>query len=274
MANNSRSVLLCKSTHLNILTCNLTPRETWQINVSEVPENRNQFQWSPDLTQERLRPSNTGIWFRISFPEMQIARIYCLDSPYRQTTFDGLKRHSERCQVPSRRRAWRWQFYGILCRVVSLKLTDVSEVLTAFITRSIALIMKAADCRLVVVMGWDCRLRTAAVGLLFYPRVTAMWRRDRLGLTPNLTTKPLWVSPETSLERVGDGRRKWEFNLSFRVLLHAVKSYDMGHPALIPTQKEGVLRIFIALTNPSPWPGSKPQHLGPVARTLTTIPHI
>jgi hypothetical protein len=33
-----------------------------------------------------------------------------------------------------------------------------------------------------------------------------------------------------------------------------------------------VLRIFIGLKNPSPWPGSNPQPLGPVASTLTTTP--
>jgi hypothetical protein len=33
-----------------------------------------------------------------------------------------------------------------------------------------------------------------------------------------------------------------------------------------------VLRIFIVLKNPSPWPGSDPQTLGPVASTLTTTP--
>jgi hypothetical protein len=33
-------------------------------------------------------------------------------------------------------------------------------------------------------------------------------------LTPNLSNRALWPSPETSLERVGDGRRKWEFSLS------------------------------------------------------------
>jgi hypothetical protein len=33
-----------------------------------------------------------------------------------------------------------------------------------------------------------------------------------------------------------------------------------------------VLRIFIALKNPSPWPDSKLQTLGPVVSTLTTIP--
>jgi hypothetical protein len=55
-----------------------------------------------------------------------------------------------------------------------------------------------------------------------------------------------------------------------RVLLHAIKSSDMGPPALLPIRKEGVLRIFIALKNPSPWPGSSPQPLGTVASTLTT----
>jgi hypothetical protein len=33
-----------------------------------------------------------------------------------------------------------------------------------------------------------------------------------------------------------------------------------------------VLRIFIALKNPSPWRGSKAQPLGPVGSTLTTTP--
>jgi hypothetical protein len=36
--------------------------------------------------------------------------------------------------------------------------------------------------------------------------------------------------------------------------------------------KEGVLRIFIALENPSPRPGLDPRPLGPVASTLTTTP--
>jgi hypothetical protein len=36
--------------------------------------------------------------------------------------------------------------------------------------------------------------------------------------------------------------------------------------------KEGVLQIFIALKNPSPWPGSNPRPLGPGASTLTTAP--
>jgi hypothetical protein len=43
-----------------------------------------------------------------------------------------------------------------------------------------------------------------------------------------------------------------------RVLLHAVKSYDIGPSALLPIRQEGVLRIFIALKNPSPWPGFEP----------------
>jgi hypothetical protein len=57
--------------------------------------------------------------------------------------------------------------------------------------------------RLVVVMGWDCRLSTTGLGLFW-----TVSRRDRLGLTPNLSTRAFWPSPETSLERVGDGRRE------------------------------------------------------------------
>jgi hypothetical protein len=57
-----------------------------------------------------------------------------------------------------------------------------------------------------------------------------------------------------------------------RVLLHAIKSYDMGSPDLFSTRKEGVLRIFIPLKNPLPWPGSNPQASGPAPSTLTTPP--
>jgi hypothetical protein len=57
-----------------------------------------------------------------------------------------------------------------------------------------------------------------------------------------------------------------------RVLLHFVKSYDMGPSRFTSHPKEGVLRIFIALKNQSPWPGSNPQTMGPVASTLSSTP--
>jgi hypothetical protein len=60
-------------------------------------------------------------------------------------------------------------------------------------------------------------------------------------------------------------RSPWDFKSS-------VKSYVMGFPALLPIRKKGVLRIFIALRNQSPWPGLNPQPMGPVVRTLTTTP--
>jgi hypothetical protein len=41
-------------------------------------------------------------------------------------------------------------------------------------------------------------------------------------------------------------------------------------PALLPIREEGVLRILIALKNPSPWLGSNPRPLGPVLSILTT----
>jgi hypothetical protein len=43
-----------------------------------------------------------------------------------------------------------------------------------------------------------------------------------------------------------------------RVLLHAVKLTTWELPALLPIREESVLRIFIALKYPSPWPGFKP----------------
>jgi hypothetical protein len=55
-----------------------------------------------------------------------------------------------------------------------------------------------------------------------------------------------------------------------RVLLHAVNVMTRDLPALHSIREKDVLRIFIALKNPAPWPGSNPQSLGPVASTLTT----
>jgi hypothetical protein len=59
----------------------------------------------------------------------------------------------------------------------------------------------------------------------------------------------------------------WDFKRSFtypKILRHGTSGFT-SHP------KEGVLRIFIALKNPSPWPGLNPRPLGPVANTLTTF---
>jgi hypothetical protein len=50
-----------------------------------------------------------------------------------------------------------------------------------------------------------------------------------------------------------------------KILRRGISSFTF-HP------KEGVLRIFIALKNPSPRPGLNPRLLGPVASTLTTTP--
>jgi hypothetical protein len=60
----------------------------------------------------------------------------------------------------------------------------------------------------------------------------------------------------------------WDFKRSLtchKILRHGTSGF-ISHP------QEGVLRIFIALKNPSPWPGSDPRPLGPVASTLTTTP--
>jgi hypothetical protein len=53
--------------------------------------------------------------------------------------------------------------------------------------------------------------------------------------------------------------------------LHAVKSYK--RPSSFTSNPRGRCAAdFYPLKNPSPWPGSNPQPLGPVASTLTTTP--
>jgi hypothetical protein len=90
--------------------------------------------------------------------------------------------------------------------------------------------------------------------------------------------RALWQSyQQRHLEQVGgtdEGVRisriqyLWYVNGSFtcrKILRHGTSGFT-SH------QKEGVLRIFIALKNSWPRPGLSPRHLGPVASTLTTTP--
>jgi hypothetical protein len=125
-------------------------------------------------------------------------------------------------------------------------------------------------------------------GPIFHPQVMSMWTMVwwyRLGLTPNSSTRALSQSSVLSggpvsrdiygaSRRLGEGNEnlvyssQWDFKkyLKCRKILRHGTSDFTSHP------KEGGLRIFIALKNPSPWPGSNPRPLVPVASTLTTTP--
>jgi hypothetical protein len=99
----------------------------------------------------------------------------------------------------------------------------------------------------------------------------------RLGITPDSSARALRQSyQQRHLERVGgmdEGTRisriqyPWYANgyLTRRIILGYGTSGFTFHP------KEGVLRIFVALKNPSRL-GLNPRLLGQVASTLTTTP--
>jgi hypothetical protein len=144
------------------------------------------------------------------------------------------------------------------------------------------------DCRLYV--GYDGVTLTSKncglYGFIIHLWVTAMWTMlwwYRLGLTPNLPTRALWQPPVMSDSPVsrdvsGASRKIGEWNVSlvypsscdFKTSLKCYKILAHGTSGFTSHLKEGVLRIFIALENPSSWPGSNRQPLGPVASTLTT----
>jgi hypothetical protein len=103
------------------------------------------------------------------------------------------------------------------------------------------------------------------------------------GLTPNSSTKAIWQPPvlsggPVSRDISGASRRMdegngnlvypspWDFKRSFiyRKILQHGTSGSNSH------LNKGVLRIFIAIKNPSPSPISNPRPLVPVANTLTT----
>jgi hypothetical protein len=129
---------------------------------------------------------------------------------------------------------------------------------------------------------------TRGLGPSVHPRVIVMWTMVwwyRLVLTPNLATRALWQPPVLSggpfsrgisgaSRRMGEGNENlvcpspWDFkrSLTYRKILRR------GTSGFTYQTKEGVLRIFIGLKNPSPWLGSNPRPLGPVASTLITTP--
>jgi hypothetical protein len=62
------------------------------------------------------------------------------------------------------------------------------------------------------------------------------------------------------------------FRSRYASVLHVVKTYYMGPPALLPIRRKVCCGPFIAIKNPSPRPGLNPRPVGPVASTLTTTP--
>jgi hypothetical protein len=116
-----------------------------------------------------------------------------------------------------------------------------------------------------------------------------------LRLTHNLSTRALWQPPIPagrpvsrdisgshhyypavlpSLERVGEWNENliYPFPWDFKRSIACRKIVWRGTSGFTSHLKEGALRIFIALKNPSSWPGSNSQPLGPVASTLTITP--
>jgi hypothetical protein len=75
------------------------------------------------------------------------------------------------------------------------------------------------------------------------------------------------IPAETSGESRRNGRKSENFAYQYlKYLKGSLTCRKNSFP------NEGVLRIFIALKNPSPLLGLNPRPLGPVASTLTTTP--
>jgi hypothetical protein len=132
-----------------------------------------------------------------------------------------------------------------------------------------------------VTMGWVWHLRTAAsTSLLFIPRWCGPWYDgidwgyfitclpQRFG-SHQYSGGPVSGDISGASWRVGEGNENvvfpspWNLKRSLtcrKILRHGTYGFA-SHP------KEGVLRIFITLKGPSPWPGSNPRPLCPVANT-------
>jgi hypothetical protein len=101
------------------------------------------------------------------------------------------------------------------------------------------------------------------------------WQRN----TPNSSTGFLWQFYQHLLASRRNGRRTWKiwhwdvflFILP-RWFLTCRNNLRHGASGFTSPPKEGVLRTFIALKNPSSLPGLNPRTLGPVASALTIAP--
>jgi hypothetical protein len=134
-----------------------------------------------------------------------------------------------------------------------------------------------------IMMGWDyvSELRPPT-GLLFNPRVMWAWRAMVMMMPAGdnswlVHQSSLAVLPaETSGASRMNGRRSENFAYQYPEYLKGYLTYRkiLGHGASSFTYhpKEGVLRIFIALKNPSPRPGMNPRPLGSVECMLITTP--
>jgi hypothetical protein len=131
-------------------------------------------------------------------------------------------------------------------------------------------------------MGWNCLRTTATNGPIVHPPGDMWAWRAMVMMMP--AGDNYWLVHQSSLavlpaEKSGSSRRNgWrsenfayqylEYLKGFltcrKILIHGTWGFT-SHP------KECVLRIFIALTDPSPRPGLNPRPLGPVAITLTTM---
>jgi hypothetical protein len=102
--------------------------------------------------------------------------------------------------------------------------------------------------------------------------------RGKLPIRPPKRSVPILpAEPPNSKSGGSRRRRKWILYVKYffhtrRVILYIVKILRRGASGFTFLPKEGALRIFIALKNPSPRPGLNPRTLGPMASTLTITP--
>jgi hypothetical protein len=137
---------------------------------------------------------------------------------------------------------------------------------------------------IIMSMGWDyvSKLRRAT-GILFIPQAIY---QHRVPWWNDIGRENSWFVHQSYLAilPVESSSRKWRrclakemMNLALRsIFIHASKWFFTfrkvlrhGADVCISPPKESVLRIFVALKNPSPLPGLKPRTLGPMATTLT-----
>jgi hypothetical protein len=133
-----------------------------------------------------------------------------------------------------------------------------------------------------IMKRWDCLITADTNGPIAHPPGdTWAWRAMVMMMPAGdnswLVHSSLEVLPaEASGASRRNGRRSENFAYQYlkhlkgsvrcgKILRHGTSGFT-SHP------KEGVLRIFIVLKNPSPRLGFIPWPLGPVASTLTTTP--
>jgi hypothetical protein len=137
---------------------------------------------------------------------------------------------------------------------------------------------------MIMLMWWDTWTMTTNKPIVHPPGDTWAWRnmvewQCWQGKTDS-STRALWKSYQQRhlIANRKNGQKKWEFNLAkyfcsfLQVIFTCCKLLWHGASGVTSPPKEGMLKTFFTIKNPSPWLGWNPQPPSSTENILSITP--